>query len=57
MRSGSASTDTIATLQRLAALNPTTLAIMHGSSVNGHAPRALAAFAEGLARQRLAPPG
>jgi len=35
-------------LERLAALNPKTLAIMHGSSFSGDGARALRAFAEGL---------
>lgn len=43
----------VAALQRLAALEPKTLAIMHGSSYTGNAAAALQAFAEGMAKQRL----
>jgi flavorubredoxin len=46
--------NTAATIQRLSALEPRTLAIMHGSSLNAGCPAALRAFAEGLAQQRLA---
>ena len=46
--------DMIATLHRLAALKPRTLAIMHGSSLTGDGAGALEAFGEGLERQRLA---
>lgn len=53
-RSMSVTPDTIATLDRLAALAPRTLAIMHGSSLAGNGAAALKAFAEGLSRQRLA---
>lgn len=53
-RSMSVTPDTIATLHRLAALAPRTLAIMHGSSLAGDGAAALEAFADGLARQRLA---
>lgn len=53
-RSMSVTPDMIATLHRLAALAPKTLAIMHGSSLSGNGAAALAAFAEGLSRQRLA---
>jgi flavorubredoxin len=53
-RSMSVTPDTIAALHRLAALNPTTLAIMHGSSVSGNAAHMLRTFAEGLAGHRLA---
>jgi hypothetical protein len=45
---------TAATIRRLAALEPRTLAIMHGSSLNAGCPAALRSFAEGLAPQRLA---
>ncbi|MEX2497003.1 MAG: hypothetical protein WD448_12990 [Woeseia sp.] len=55
-RSMSVTPDTIITLQRLAALKPKTLAIMHGSSLAGDGAGALEAFAEGLSRQRLAAP-
>lgn len=41
--------NTRATLERLAALRPRTLAIMHGSSFHGDAGRALTEFAAGLA--------
>ena len=53
-RSISVTPDTIATLHRLAELQPKTLAIMHGSSLAGGGAAALAAFAGGLSRQRLA---
>jgi flavorubredoxin len=53
-RSMSVTPDTIATLHRLAELQPKTLAIMHGSSLAGGGAAALAAFAGGLSRQRLA---
>jgi flavorubredoxin len=43
-----------ATLKRLAALNPRTLAIMHGASLSRDCAGALAAFAEGLAQQQTA---
>lgn len=52
-RSMSVTPDMIATLHRLAALAPQTLAIMHGSSLAGDGAAALEAFAEGLTRQRL----
>jgi hypothetical protein len=52
-RSMSVTTEMIATLHRLAALAPKTLAIMHGSSLAGNGAAALEAFAEGLSRQRL----
>lgn len=45
--------DWVATLHRLAALEPKTLAIMHGSSYTGDAAATLRAFAEGMARQRM----
>ena len=53
-RSMSVTPDTIAALRRLAALEPKTLAIMHGSSLAGNGAAALAAFADGLSQQRLA---
>lgn len=53
-RSMSVTQDTIATLRRLAALAPRTLAIMHGSSFAGDCAGALSAFADGLGQQRLA---
>ncbi len=43
----------IATLHRLAALKPATLAIMHGSSFAGDAEGALSAFAAGLEGRRM----
>jgi len=46
--------NTIATLRRLAALKPKTLAIMHGSSLAGNGAAALTAFADSLGRQHLA---
>jgi flavorubredoxin len=45
---------TIATLRRLAALEPRTLAIMHGSSFTGNCAGALDALAEGLNQRRAA---
>ena len=45
--------ETILTLERLAALDPRTLAIMHGSSLNRGCADALRAFAAGLAERRL----
>lgn len=53
-RSMSITPDSVATLHRLASLEPRTLAIMHGSSYEGDGAAALRAFADGLARQRLA---
>jgi len=53
-RSMSVTPDTIATLHRLAALGPKTLAIMHGSSLAGDGAAALTAFADGLMQHRLA---
>jgi flavorubredoxin len=53
-RSMSITPESITTLHRLAALKPATLAIMHGSSLAGDGAGALAAFADGLSRQRLA---
>jgi flavorubredoxin len=52
-RSMSVGPETVPTLRRLADLNPRTLAVMHGSSLNPGAAAALRAFAEGLAQQRL----
>lgn len=42
------------TLERLAALEPSTLAIMHGASLSGGAAAALRGFAQGLGRLGLA---
>jgi len=53
-RSMSVTPDTITTLRRLAALEPKTLAIMHGSSLTGGGAAALTAFADGLNQQWLA---
>jgi flavorubredoxin len=53
-RSMSVTPEMVATLHRLAALAPKTLAIMHGSSLAGDCAAALEAFGEGLARQRPA---
>ena len=53
-RSMSVTAETVPTLERLAALNPKTLAIMHGSSLNHGCATALRSFAAGLAQQRLA---
>lgn len=52
-RSMSVTRETMPTLERLAALKPRTLAIMHGASLEGRCDEALLAFADGLARQRL----
>lgn len=52
-RSMSVTPETIATLRRLAALKPRTLAIMHGSSFAGDGAGTIEAFAEGLGHQRL----
>jgi len=46
--------DTRRTIERLAALNPRTLAIMHGSSINEGCADALRSFSGGLMQQRLA---
>jgi flavorubredoxin len=53
-RSVSVTAETLPTIERLAGLNPTTLAIMHGSSLNAGCADALRSFAGGLLRQRLA---
>jgi flavorubredoxin len=45
--------ETVPTIERLAALEPKTLAIMHGSSLAGGCATALRAFAHGLAAQSL----
>jgi flavorubredoxin len=52
-QSMSVTSDLVSALHRLAALEPRTLAIMHGSSLAGDCRTALEAFAEGIARQRL----
>lgn len=52
-RAMSVTADTVATMERLAALSPRTLAIMHGSSLDAGCADALRAFGAGLARQRL----
>jgi flavorubredoxin len=52
-RSMSVGPETVPTIRRLADLEPRTLAIMHGSSLNRGCAAALRSFAEGLARQRL----
>lgn len=44
---------TVTALRRLAALQPRTLAIMHGSSLSGNGASALTRFADGLLRQQL----
>lgn len=51
-RSMSVTPETIATLHRLQALTPRTLAIMHGSSFSGDGAAMIGAFADGLAAQR-----
>ena len=53
-RSMSLTGDTIAGLQRLAALRPRTLALMHGSSVAGNGDAVLGDFARGIAARFLA---
>ena len=53
-RAMSVTPETITTLNRLSGLAPMTLATLHGSSLAGDCAGALAAFGEGLARQRLA---
>jgi flavorubredoxin len=53
-RSMSVTRETTQTIERLAGLNPRTLAIMHGSSLNRGCADALRSFAAGLAAQRLA---
>jgi hypothetical protein len=53
-QSMSVTRETLPTIRRLVALEPRTLAIMHGSSLNEGCPTALRSFAEGLAQQRLA---
>ena len=45
--------NTAPTLRRLAELEPTTLAIMHGSSYNGDASKALLALADEYERRLL----
>jgi flavorubredoxin len=52
-RSMSVTAETVPTLLRRAALEPRTLAIMHGSSLNQGCAAALRSFAAGLAQQRL----
>lgn len=53
-RSMSVTPEWVATLRRLAALGPRTLAIMHGSSFAGDGAAVLEAFASGMAQRRLA---
>ena len=43
--------ETAPTIRRLAALEPKTLAIMHGSSLNGGCAAALRSFADGIVQQ------
>jgi flavorubredoxin len=52
-QSMSVTADTAATLERLAALDPQRLAIMHGASLEGGCAATLRAFARGLLDQRL----
>jgi len=52
-QSMSVTRDTVPTIERLAALAPKTLAIMHGSSLDRGCAAALRAFARGIADQRL----
>lgn len=53
-QSMSVTRETVPALRRLAALEPRTLAIMHGSSLNAGCGDALRNLAEGIAQQRLA---
>ncbi len=53
-RSMSVTGQTLTTLERLAALDPKRLAIMHGASLDRDCPGALRAFADGIADGRLA---
>ena len=52
-RSMSVTADTRAAIERLAALNPATIAVMHGASLDRGCAAALRAFAAGLEQQRL----
>ncbi|HEU4516047.1 MAG TPA: hypothetical protein VFR77_01985 [Steroidobacteraceae bacterium] len=52
-RSMSVTADTRAAIERLAALNPATIAVMHGASLDRGCATALRAFAAGLEQQRL----
>ncbi len=52
-RAMSVTRETLPTIRRLADLDPRTLAIMHGSSLDQGCAGALRAFAAGLAEQRL----
>jgi flavorubredoxin len=52
-KSMSVTAETAPTLERLAALEPRTLAIMHGSSLGHGCAAALRAFSAGLVRERL----
>ena len=53
-QSMSVTRETAPALRRLAALEPRTLAIMHGSSLNAGCAEALRSFAEGITKQQLA---
>jgi flavorubredoxin len=53
-RSMSITRETVPMIRRLAALEPRTLAIMHGASLDRGCPAALHAFADGIAEGRLA---
>jgi flavorubredoxin len=53
-RSMSISQETVPMIRRLADLEPRTLAIMHGASLDRDCPGALRAFADGIAEGRLA---
>lgn len=53
-RSMSVTRETVPMIRRLAALEPKTLAIMHGASLDAGCPAALRAFAESIGEQRLA---
>ena len=52
-RSMSVTADTRKAIERLAALNPATIAVMHGASLDRGCAAALRAFAAGLDQQRL----
>lgn len=53
-KSMSVTSETVPTIERLAALDPKTLAIMHGSSLNQGCSAALRSFARAIAAERLA---
>jgi flavorubredoxin len=53
-RSMSVTRETVPMIRRLAALEPRTLAIMHGASLDAGCSAALRSFADGIGEQRLA---